>query len=94
MRAFVGTSGWQYADWRSRFNPEGLATWDWLGRYARSFPTVRSSRGQRGRALVLLLEQAERALDIADLHDVLVDADRPDFGAHWSSCRGNKLQAL
>jgi hypothetical protein len=40
MRAFVGTSGWQYADWRSRFSPEGLATGGWLQWYARMFPTV------------------------------------------------------
>ena len=40
MRAFVGTSGWHYADWRGRFYPEGLATGGWLERYARVFPTV------------------------------------------------------
>jgi uncharacterized protein YecE (DUF72 family) len=40
VRAFVGTSGWQYADWRGRFYPEGLATSGWLERYARAFPTV------------------------------------------------------
>jgi uncharacterized protein YecE (DUF72 family) len=40
MRAFVGTSGWQYADWRGRFYPQGLATTRWLEHYARAFPTV------------------------------------------------------
>jgi uncharacterized protein YecE (DUF72 family) len=40
MRAFVGTSGWQYADWRGGFYPEGMATGGWLERYARVFPTV------------------------------------------------------
>lgn len=40
MRAFVGTSGWQYADWRGRFYPQGLATARWLEHYARTFPTV------------------------------------------------------
>ena len=40
MRAFVGTSGWQYADWRGRFYPEGLATRSWLEHYAGTFPTV------------------------------------------------------
>ena len=40
MRAFVGTSGWQYADWRGGFYPQGLATGGWLEWYARAFPTV------------------------------------------------------
>jgi uncharacterized protein YecE (DUF72 family) len=40
MRAFVGTSGWQYADWRGRFYPDGLATARWLEHYARRFRTV------------------------------------------------------
>jgi uncharacterized protein YecE (DUF72 family) len=40
MRAFVGTSGWQYADWRGRFYPEGLATTHWLEHYVGTFPTV------------------------------------------------------
>jgi uncharacterized protein YecE (DUF72 family) len=40
MKVFVGTSGWQYADWRGRFYPEGLATARWLEHYARTFPTV------------------------------------------------------
>jgi uncharacterized protein YecE (DUF72 family) len=36
----VGTSGWQYRDWRRSFYPEGLATNDWLPFYAESFATV------------------------------------------------------
>ena len=40
MRGFVGTSGWQYADWRGRFYPTGLATKRWLEHYVRTFPTV------------------------------------------------------
>jgi uncharacterized protein YecE (DUF72 family) len=40
VRAFVGTSGWQYDDWRGRFYPDGLATSRWLEHYARTFPTV------------------------------------------------------
>src|SRR5262245_12782658 len=40
MKVFVGTSGWQYADWRGRFYPEELATARWLEHYARTFPTV------------------------------------------------------
>lgn len=39
-RAFVGTSGWQYRDWRGRFYPQGLSTARWLGHYAARFRTV------------------------------------------------------
>ena len=40
MRALVGTSGWQYADWRGRFYPQALGTSRWLEHYTRTFPTV------------------------------------------------------
>lgn len=36
----VGTSGWQYDDWRERFYPQGLGTDRWLAHYAGTFPTV------------------------------------------------------
>src|SRR5262249_50435061 len=36
----VGTSGWQYADWRGRFYPAGLPQRLWLEEYARTFDTV------------------------------------------------------
>jgi uncharacterized protein YecE (DUF72 family) len=36
----VGTSGWQYDDWRGRFYPEALATSEWLEHFSRVFPTV------------------------------------------------------
>lgn len=36
----VGTSGWQYADWRGVIYPEGMGTTRWLGHYATRFPTV------------------------------------------------------
>lgn len=36
----VGTSGWQYDDWRGRVYPQGLATRQWLEHYAGLFPTV------------------------------------------------------
>ncbi|HEX5949485.1 MAG TPA: DUF72 domain-containing protein, partial [Actinomycetota bacterium] len=39
-RAFVGTSGWQYRDWRGRFYPQGLSTARWLEHYAEHFRTV------------------------------------------------------
>jgi uncharacterized protein YecE (DUF72 family) len=36
----VGTSGWQYADWRGRLYPEGLPQRLWLEHYAATFATV------------------------------------------------------
>lgn len=40
MTAWVGTSGWQYRDWRGRFYPERLATARWLEHYVERFATV------------------------------------------------------
>src|SRR5688500_9872866 len=36
----VGTSGWQYRDWRGPFYPEGLPQRRWLEHYAEHFATV------------------------------------------------------
>lgn len=36
----IGTSGWQYRDWRGELYPEGLAQSGWLERYAQIFSTV------------------------------------------------------
>ncbi|NJP34578.1 DUF72 domain-containing protein [Micromonospora thermarum] len=36
----VGTSGWQYRDWRGRFYPDGLPQWLWLEHFAARFATV------------------------------------------------------
>jgi uncharacterized protein YecE (DUF72 family) len=36
----IGTSGWQYADWRGVLYPDGLPQRAWLGRYAGEFATV------------------------------------------------------
>jgi uncharacterized protein YecE (DUF72 family) len=36
----VGTSGWQYRDWRGRFYPERLPQREWLRHYADGFATV------------------------------------------------------
>ena len=36
----VGTSGWQYRDWRGRLYPKGLPQRAWLSAYASTFPTV------------------------------------------------------
>jgi uncharacterized protein YecE (DUF72 family) len=36
----IGTSGWQYRDWRDRFYPAGLPQRRWLEHYAEQFATV------------------------------------------------------
>jgi uncharacterized protein YecE (DUF72 family) len=36
----VGTSGWQYRDWRGRFYPEGLPQRRWLPYFSERFPIV------------------------------------------------------
>jgi uncharacterized protein YecE (DUF72 family) len=36
----VGTSGWQYRDWRRRFYPEGLPQREWLEFFSERFPVV------------------------------------------------------
>ncbi|GEC06683.1 histidine kinase [Streptomyces spinoverrucosus] len=40
MTLFVGTSGWQYKDWRGLLYPEGCPTRLWLEEYAEGFATV------------------------------------------------------
>jgi uncharacterized protein YecE (DUF72 family) len=40
MPLLVGTSGWQYRDWRGVLYPEGLPQREWLARYAAAFATV------------------------------------------------------
>jgi len=39
-RVLVGTSGWNYEDWRGPFYPEDLPRTKWLEYYARNFQTV------------------------------------------------------
>ncbi|MDP9341814.1 MAG: DUF72 domain-containing protein [Actinomycetota bacterium] len=36
----VGTSGWQYRDWKERFYPPGLPQREWLRFFSERFPTV------------------------------------------------------
>ena len=36
----IGTSGWQYRDWRGAFYPEKLAQSRWLEHYIARFATV------------------------------------------------------
>ncbi|MFS8585911.1 MAG: DUF72 domain-containing protein, partial [Acidimicrobiia bacterium] len=40
MALWIGTSGWQYRDWRGVLYPEGLPQRRWLERYAEEFATV------------------------------------------------------
>lgn len=36
----IGTSGWQYRDWRERFYPRGLPQREWLRFFSERFPVV------------------------------------------------------
>jgi uncharacterized protein YecE (DUF72 family) len=40
MKAYVGTSGWQYKHWNARFFPEDLPKKDWLKYLSSKFKTV------------------------------------------------------
>ena len=40
MQVNIGTSGYNYRDWKERFYPEGLAQSKWLAYYATKFSTV------------------------------------------------------
>ena len=39
----IGTSGWQYRDWRGAFYPPGVPATRWLEQYASRFPTVENN---------------------------------------------------
>jgi uncharacterized protein YecE (DUF72 family) len=43
MPILIGTSGWQYRDWRGLLYPPGLAQNRWLVRYASGFGTVENN---------------------------------------------------
>jgi uncharacterized protein YecE (DUF72 family) len=43
MTAYVGTSGWQYDDWRARFYPAEVPKSRWLEHYAEKFAVVESN---------------------------------------------------
>ena len=43
MTVVVGTSGWQYADWRGVLYPPGVPQRRWLEHYAEHFPTVENN---------------------------------------------------
>ncbi|MGK5115132.1 MULTISPECIES: DUF72 domain-containing protein [unclassified Geodermatophilus] len=43
MAVVIGTSGWQYRDWRGRFYPQRMPQRLWLEHYAAHFATVESN---------------------------------------------------
>lgn len=43
MPLLIGTSGWQYRDWRGSFYPPGVPAKHWLEHYATRFPTVENN---------------------------------------------------
>jgi uncharacterized protein YecE (DUF72 family) len=43
MPGLIGTSGWQYRDWRGMLYPPGLAERDWLEYYAGRYGTVENN---------------------------------------------------
>src|SRR4051812_49716342 len=43
VTVIIGTSGWQYRDWRGRFYPPKLPQRLWLEHYAQFFATVESN---------------------------------------------------
>ena len=43
MPLLVGTSGWQYRDWRDAFYPRDVPLSRWLDHYAATFPTVENN---------------------------------------------------
>jgi len=43
MAVLVGTSGWQYRDWRHVLYPPGLPERDWLEHYASRYATVENN---------------------------------------------------
>ncbi|TDE55796.1 DUF72 domain-containing protein [Nonomuraea mesophila] len=43
MTCLVGTSGWQYKDWRGVLYPQGVPQRLWLETYAAEFPTVENN---------------------------------------------------
>jgi uncharacterized protein YecE (DUF72 family) len=43
MTVYLGTSGWQYRDWRGRFYPQGVPQKSWLEFYAERFRCVESN---------------------------------------------------
>jgi uncharacterized protein YecE (DUF72 family) len=43
MTLRIGTSGWQYRDWRGRFYPRALPTTRWLEHYGTEFATVEAN---------------------------------------------------
>ena len=47
MSVLVGTSGWQYREWRGTFYPAGVPQRRWLEHHARQFAAAISDLGSR-----------------------------------------------
>jgi uncharacterized protein YecE (DUF72 family) len=99
----VGTSGWQYRDWRRRFYPDGVAQRDWLAYFSERFPVVEVNntfymlpkeetfvRWREGSAegFVFVVKANRYITHIRRLRDC-----REPVGRMWSRCRrlGRKL---
>jgi uncharacterized protein YecE (DUF72 family) len=99
----VGTSGWQYRDWRRRFYPEGLAQREWLGYFSERFPVVEINntfymlpkdetfvrwREESARDFLFVVKASRFITHIRRLRDC-----RDPLKLFWSRCRrlGKKL---
>lgn len=82
----LGTSGWQYRDWRGPFYPTGLRQSDWLSHYARAFATVEINnafyrlpeRDTFARWRTATETDTETETETAEHHPGRAEADRTD----------------
>jgi uncharacterized protein YecE (DUF72 family) len=99
----VGTSGWQYRDWRRRFYPDGLAQRRWLGYFSERFPVVEVNntfymlpkdetfvrwRQESAKGFLFVVKASRYITHIRRLRD-----GREPLKLFWSRCRrlGRKL---
>lgn len=100
---FVGTSGWQYDDWRGRFYPKDLPKSGWLEYFSSRFPTVEVNntfyrlpgpetfvrwREQSADSFIVTVKASRFITHIRRLRDC-----RDPLRLMWSRCRrlGSKL---
>lgn len=103
MEIIVGTSGWQYADWKGRFYPRDLPQRAWLEHFSQRFPAVEVNntfymlpkeetfRGWHRRSaegFVFAVKASRYITHVRRLRDC-----REPLGLLWSRCRllGDKL---
>jgi uncharacterized protein YecE (DUF72 family) len=99
----VGTSGWQYDDWRGRFYPKDLPKARWLAYFSQAFPTVEVNntfyrlpgpetftrwRGESANGFVVTIKASRFITHIRRLRDC-----RDPLRLLWSRCEalGPKL---